>query len=205
MPAQTTRFVGETFRVFRPAGYPDRLDDIASDYGDLLNVTQVQLRPNVQTYLCQHDEIAPHTDHFAADTIMWICHHQDAYDGSIILRDGLRALDILSYDEREILQKIELRCRPLTGNGALQSHPVLTEPGGKLFFAPWLPLVEDVPIYRHVLHTFHSALMDEQTIVASVRLEAGQALLINNKRLTHSRAQISTDSPRHLTRYWIRT
>lgn len=178
----------------------DEVETMAHALGDVLRVSEVRLMTGVGTHLASPERIPPHTDHPAVRYIAWFCRENQAFGGESVLLDGHKAIDQLSARQRLTLSKAYLRCPTLEGRVPIGQRTVWHERTRSLFFAPWLPRSQE---HEQSLRDFERCLDAPPTPRYSVRLEPGDALILDNHRMLHSRDALDRDSPRWLTRYWI--
>lgn len=173
---------------------------MAHALGDVLRVSEVRLMAGVGTYLARPEPIPPHTDHPAVRYIVWFCRENQGSGGENVLLDGHTAIGQLPARQRLTLAKAYLRCPTLAGRDLVSQHPVWHERARALFFAPWLPRSQE---HEQTLSEFERCLAAPSTPRHSVRLEPGDALVLDNRRMLHARDALDRDSPRWLTRYWV--
>lgn len=187
------------FSVLRSTLLHD-VEAVAHALGDVLRVSEVRLMQGVGTYLASPERIPPHTDHPAVRYIAWFCRDNQTLGGENVLLDGHKAMCQLSAKQRLTLAKAYLQCPTLEGRNPVVEHPVWHEPTRALFFAPWLPRTRE---HDRTLRAFERCLTAPSTPRYAVRLEPGDALVLDNHRMLHAREALVRDSPRWLTRYWI--
>lgn len=171
--------------------------EFVGQLGEILDVTAVRLRPDVDTYLCQPEAMAVHTDPPSAKLIAWYCHAQDELDGASLLVDSVKVLAELPAGDREVLRGVRMKHR-----GFSQAVPVLGE-HGEFFFAPWLEPVGADERSFEVMTRLRAALAAAQGSATEVRLAPGQLLVVDNHRTLHGRRALQPGSRRHLERYWV--
>ncbi len=149
-----------------------------------------------------------HTDRPTASYLGWYCKVQDEHAGESLL---LSLKDIQERLPSEVLKTLgEIRTafmvprqdggENLYGAALAQPHP----DGCLIFYVPWnLPetLTES---QRAALDAFEAYVRDKrQKELLKIRLQPGQALFIDNRRVLHARADLPPDSRRHLVRFYI--
>lgn len=154
----------------------------------------------VGTYLARPAPIPPHSDHPAVRYIVWFCRENQVLGGENVLLDGHKAIEQLSASQRRTLAKVYLQCPTLAGRALVGQHAVWNERARALFFAPWLPRSQE---HEQTLSEFERCLAAPTTLRHAVRLESGDALVLDNRRMLHARDGLDPDSPRWLTRYWV--
>lgn len=171
--------------------------EFVGQLGQILDVTAVRLRPDVDTYLCQAEAMSFHTDPPTARLIAWYCHEQDEVDGASLLVDSGKVLPGLSAGDRDVLRGVRMKHR-----GFSEAVPVLGE-HGEFFFAPWLEPVGADKRSFEVVTRLRAALVAAQESATEVRLTPGQLLVVDNHRVLHGRRALQPGSRRHLERYWV--
>jgi hypothetical protein len=191
----------EGFAVLRAVAGPGDLERAMGALGVVVHRTAVELRPNVGTYLCKPGAVPFHTDHPDVEWIAWWCEAQDPTDGASLLVDARQLVRNLPLSEREKLRATLLPCPELgerSSGTSRRSHPVVG-PDDAIYFAPWLapPTDQEGAAWRRLV-----ALVG-RTTPRRVRLQPGDALVIDNRRTLHGRGPISAASPRRLCRLWV--
>lgn len=171
---------------------------LARQLGTVLSITQVRISTK-PTYLASPDRIPPHTDHPDVPLILWYCNSDDASGaGASHLVDAKSVIQSLPLGIVKQLKNVQLRCPDLRGIEPTGTHPLLRPEFGDVFYAPWL-----------CFSTKCSALAQFEREISkpvhqrSVMLKAGDALLVDNRRVLHFRDAVPPNSQRWLTRYWI--
>lgn len=185
--------VSSGIAVVRGMGSPAKFVALASALGETLLETRVALDARKSTYLAKPEPIPLHTDHPSVATIGWYCDQPDGEDGASLFLDARSVLDadLECALERETLPVPDVRAV----GGHTTEFPVAR--GGKLFFAPWLVTHES-----RALDLFARRL--REAAPSRVRLEAGDAVFIDNRRVLHGRGAIARSSERVLRRRWLR-
>lgn len=173
--------------------------ELARDLGEIVDDTRVRLVAGKRTYLARPDPIPLHTDHPKACLIAWRCEAQHELDGASLLADGHAVLAQLDARTRAILGEIELPAMVRPGDVATPT-PIASR-DGRVFYAPWLEPIERAVEKHHALVAFREALGSAKP--RRVRLDPGQVLIANNRRMLHGRGALLPDSARRLRRLWI--
>jgi hypothetical protein len=146
-----------------------------------------------------------HTDSILADYVGWHCLEPTARNGEILLIDGH---DILSgFSPSELRDLARVQSGPShPGHTIAYQRPLLGWLRGRprLFYTPWNIVDTDNTTTMKLLNRFKRILdrcAREKAI--GIRLERGESLFIDNRRILHGRSKLPADSPRHLTRVWI--
>jgi hypothetical protein len=185
----------EGYCWIRPFAEPSDLS--CAEFGSVCDETIVAVHPNARTYVSGHGAIPFHSDHPDVDFIEWHCERQDPADGATLLLDAQAIVLALPAAIRELLRRTLLPFAPLDGRALGALAPVLDERG--VFYAPWLEPIG--PASLDGLLAFREALL-RQTAPIEIRLRAGEALVVDNRRMLHGRRAIAPDSPRRLERRW---
>jgi hypothetical protein len=160
--------------------------------------------------LYQAEGIDFHTDRPTAAWLGWRCVEQDAEGGENQLIDTRDLADHFTEDEIEGLGRIEAGYAIEGPGGCIASvhHAPLvsrTPTGLQVYYVPWRLRRPTDPAGIELLERFGRYLRDKQEHQLHVlRLERGQCLFIDNRRMLHSRADLPADSKRHLVRLMIR-
>lgn len=171
---------------------------LAERLGPVLDVTEVRLGTG-RTYLSSADGIPAHTDHPATRLILWYCQHEDGSGvGASLLVDTRSVIQALPDWITAEMAGVELRCPGLHALAPLGTHPLYRHKERQVFYAPWLRME---PVHEALLA--FEAEMGKVDHKRKILLKQGDALLIDNGRMLHSRAPLPDNSCRWLTRYWI--
>ena len=163
-------------------------------------------RPGIYTA----GELELHTDRPSALWIGWYCVRQDDHGGATLLCDTRDLSDRFTADELDGLSRIQVDYNvrdPQTERERMTPWPLITRDGEafKLYYVPWL--VRRVGLDEcglKLLDAFARYVVEKRERgTTSVRLEPGQSLFIDNRRLLHGRASLDPGSPRHLIRLYI--
>jgi hypothetical protein len=195
------------FVVIR-AGTPERMTSALSSLGSVIQRERVALRPGAHAYLAKPGAVPLHTDHPDATWIAWFCEAQDERDGANVLLDAQPVIASLPETRRDSLRQTFLACPPVAGGPPTLAYRVLDKAasasGERLFCSPWLRARGADLVQQSALDTLRDRLKEAaKTHLIRVRLEPGEALIINNGRVLHGRDAIADDSRRVLLRAWI--
>jgi hypothetical protein len=165
--------------------------------------TSVELRDDINTYVCQPGEVPMHTDHPEADLIAWRCERQDDLDGASLIIDGQLVAHRCDQETQRILELTYLAPRRAKGVAPVLT-PVLRRLRiqTRICFAPWLTPVGDDPAQARAYQRFATAV--SATAPVEVRLKPGEVLIVDNGRVLHGRRALQAGSRRQLTRLWVR-
>jgi hypothetical protein len=174
--------------------------------GEIVDDTLVRVVPGKRTYLARPDPIPLHTDHPSADCILWRCEAQDARDGASLLVDGLSIVAELDDEDRAVLARMRLPAMVRFGDPALPT--AILSYGGhakRVFYAPWLEPMNEAVGGHDALVRFRRALACLEKQPTSIRLEPGQVLIVDNRRMLHGRGRLAPETARRLRRLWVRS
>lgn len=176
--------------------------------GRIVNEERIALRPGAHAYVAKPGPVPMHTDHPEAKFVSWLCVRQDDVAGASRLYDSRPFLQSLSEDEVEQLRCTDLECPPLTGGPPTLRFPVLSASThgdvDEIFCSPWLRAAGGNQERQAVLDRFRSRLSgDIQARAFEERLEEGDVLIVDNRRVLHGRGAINDRSRRELLRFWL--
>lgn len=181
--------------------------DIANGLGRVLVRTTVELDPRRRTYVCNEDRVPFHTDHPAAKIIGWLCERQDEKDGASLLVDMRKATEALGASRAKALSEVHLPCPRLLeiSKSAHEPRPILEVKGEELafYYAHWLRPIRATEAGKEAWNTFFELLERDAIRPIEIRLEPGDALFIDNRRMLHGRRRLPIGSARRLHRVWI--
>jgi len=152
-----------------------------------------------------------HTDRPTASLLAWYCVEPNAVGGATLLCDGRDLTNRFSVGELEELGKVQVGYTlrdPTTWEESFHLASLLSRRGDEwaIYFVPWLVQQPDDNPTRRLLERFIGYVRDkEENGLIPVRLERGQSLFIDNRRMLHGRGALPEDSRRHLVRVYIRT
>lgn len=176
------------------------------DYHDIKIIDSPD-RPVLNT----HRAMYFHVDAPVADYVVWRC-----------VSPGYRGEDVLLVDLEPVFQKLGAEARNLLRSVDMQlpegyrvrnrylnsysDYPLLEFRAKKwrVNYTPWLTPLLSCDKKASAYNTFVSLVNDEiKCRKISVYLDTNEWLIVDNRRLLHSRSQLSPQSPRHHIRYWI--
>ena len=149
-----------------------------------------------------------HTDRPSADMLAWFCVQQDAEDGTLSLIDARDLHECLQERHLKLLQSVPVsyHTRRADGNVSICTEPLLVKQGSSylIYFAPWLMASDLDPEQTEAIGAFERYLEHKsQAYCWHIRLEPGESLYIDNRRLLHGRGALAENSRRHLVRYYL--
>jgi hypothetical protein len=168
---------------------------LARELGDVRLHTEVRVRAEVDSYLCDPRPMDLHTDDPRVDWIAWRCVEQDPDDGASLLVD--LAATVAGLPDRV---RADLAGATLSGGKTSAPARVFTPETGRCFWAPWLNACGDSDALR-AIEALRCVLAEAPR--RRIRLARGEVLVVDNARMMHGRAALRSDSPRHLERRWI--
>jgi hypothetical protein len=197
LPDIAVRLAKTGFAILRP-GTATMAAAVANRLGPVLDMTEVRVG-NGSTYLSSAGSIPPHTDHPDARLILWFCREQDSSGaGANILVDTRSVILALPAQLTAKLADVELHCPGVQTLVPTCTRPLYDSKRQQIFYAPWL-CMQPRPASVLAFEAELGRLRHQRRIL----LHAGEALLIDNRRMLHSRDALPGDSHRWLTRYWI--
>ncbi|MBL4707417.1 MAG: TauD/TfdA family dioxygenase [Flavobacteriales bacterium] len=148
-----------------------------------------------------------HSDSPIQKTIGFYCVEQDKIDGSLLMLDMHPVKDHLSDDELSILKTITVNWGSMSdGKEVINKAPLFDEQNNaiEIYYASW-HLQENIsPAQQKVLTRFQDFITHtrEQHLL-KIRLQAGETIFVNNRRMLHARETIADNSQRHIIRLGI--
>lgn len=143
-----------------------------------------------------------HTDGEEADIVAWRCVDSDPTCGNMNLVDTADLSYYLTEEEYDGLSRI------FSGppDSCPQLQPIVTRDayGTRVTCTPWNITTPSDPALLSVLKKFRNYLQHKtKRPDLSIRLEKGQCLFIDNRRMLHGREAIPPNTSRRMTRFWI--
>ena len=155
-------------------------------------------------------ELGFHTDRPTVDVIGWYCVEQDAEDGAVLLIDTADLGEHFTAAEIATLGRVELgyfQRNAQTGREEARRAPLVASGprGHLLYYAPWLVVQESAAGEAAPLLARFAVYVERkrETALLRIRLERGEALFVDNRRLLHARGNLSPVSRRHIVRLYI--
>jgi alpha-ketoglutarate-dependent taurine dioxygenase len=171
------------------------------ELGTIIQRTEVRVRPESKAMVTSPRSLDLHTDHHAARYIAWYCHRQSEEGGETLLADAQAAFDRLLPTHRDRLFNLHLQEHKIFPDDPGCWPFVLYDRGRlRFYYSFWLanPGDRDEP----ALLAFREALA--ATPPMEMKLQPGDALIIDNYRMLHGRKAIGADGDRYLERFWIK-
>lgn len=190
------------------AGSSDDWAATLSELGEIVGREDITLHVTGRN-LHSTRAISFHTDSPIADLVAWYCVRQDPVGGATSFLDLGAMGQLLDPATFEALRQVIHRC-PSQRRVRLVDVPLLLDEGDaarpRFFFTPWLLGPELGPEAVAAYRAFVEAIADhEDEWSVDVRLEPGEVVVIDNRRMLHARSELSAESPRLLERAWIST
>ena len=177
----------------------DQYVDINEKIGVVKNISDIKLNSESKLKFNKPEFLSPHTDSPLVNTVAWYCIRQDPEVGSSILIDCKPLIEALPENILEVLRDTHIGF-PLYKRFKTGTYPVLKQ--GKvsddIYYTHWLLLDNYSKKQTEALQALEASITDASPIV--LRLEPGEALFVDNKRILHGRDEIPQDSPRYLYR-----
>ena len=145
-----------------------------------------------------------HNDNPCDNLISWYCIEQDDTSGSLLLIDSHELLEGFSSEELKLLETV--RVRYIVHHDGVEQHPteaLLAWKGSEpeVYFAGWHLEGEYTDAQRKVIDKFKANLEARKKAgPIKNRLEPGQSIYVNNRRMLHGRGPIEANSRRHIIR-----
>jgi len=184
----------------------DEFEQRAQELGAIVGRERIGLRAGAHAYVAKPGAVPLHTDQPEVHVIGWWCEEQDTSNGATKLLDARPLVESLPVRVRETLRRTHLVTPPLMGGPPTMTWSVLTRSGDHddLFCSPWLRAIERDAAQVEALTFLRNVLSDGAKASAiKMRLRAGEALFVDNRRVLHGRGSISPTSQRTLHRVWI--
>lgn len=188
-----------------PGGGETSFRALAAALGDVVQTTQVVVRPESRALVTSSRGLDVHTDHHGVDFIVWLCHAPAHCGGESVVVDARGPWARLDARCRAALHRVVLREHRVFEDDR-EKHPLVELRGGVPCFYYSFWLVDELldPDLRDAYDAFRAAIACAPRWVH--RLASGDVLAIDNRRVLHGRTPIrDQSSPRHLERLWIRT
>jgi hypothetical protein len=148
--------------------------------------------------------IGLHTDQAHVDWIAWYCRRPDPdpQRGATMLVDTAPLLATLRDEDRQALSNVIMLCPDVDDAAPPVRVPLLALRGGTpaVYYAKWNVAEEhgDAPAFLRFAAAADAAPR------SAVRLDAGEILIADNRRMLHARDALDPASPRCLLRFWLR-
>jgi hypothetical protein len=160
-------------------------------------------RPSIYKHLA----LDFHNDNPIGNRLSWYCIKQDERYGALWLIDSKAIVEQFTEEEKDILATINVRYISIVEGK--EYHPWMTllarEDGkDKAYFASWHLLDKYDTQQLQLIDKFKRLLeIEKNDNLQSVRLQLGESVFVDNRRMLHARGAISEDSKRHIIRLAI--
>ena len=177
----------------------DQYVAINEHLGTIKTISDIKLNNESKLKFNQPDSLSLHTDSPLINTVAWYCIRQDPEVGSSLLIDCRPLIEALPESTRKILRETDISF-PIYKRFKTGTYPILkpSAASDEFYYTQWLLLDNYSPEQKIALQTLEGAISSATKIV--LRLEPGEALFVDNKRMLHGRDKIPQDSPRYLYR-----
>ena len=149
-------------------------------------------------------EIDFHTDHVCAEIVAWHCLSIEPGVGAMRFLD-LGAIGDSIGEQADSLSRVGIADNAAWGGGEPIPMALPREQGLRYHYVPWLRKFPKDASAGAALNAFEEAFaQSKQTDYVEVDIETRTvAFFLDNHRIAHGRGEISSDSPRNLTRFWV--
>lgn len=147
-----------------------------------------------------------HTDHVSAEVAAWYCVEQDSSGGAMQFLDLEPIAAQMPEEDLTALSRVRVPDNAVWTEGG--SIPLCSKTGGRWSFhyVPWLRLEAPDPEARAALDLFRQLIGEaKKNSVIDVDLSPGEVVFVDNHRIMHGRAAITSNSARNLKRFWIKS
>ena len=173
---------------------------IISSIGNVIHKTDVVVLDNSKSLVTSSKGLGLHTDHAKAKYIAWYCIEPALIGGETRLLDMNTLLENLSNNEKDELKHINLKEHKVFDDDAGYT-PIITSNNDVdyVYFSFWF--VDGKQKENKTLIKFCNLIKNAD--YERIKLEKGDLLLIDNRRVLHGRTAISGKNCRNLKRFWI--
>ncbi|EPW6429591.1 TauD/TfdA family dioxygenase [Vibrio parahaemolyticus] len=172
---------------------------INEQFGTVKTISDIKLNNESKLKFNKPESLSPHTDSPLVSTVAWYCIRQDPEVGSSVLIDCKPLIEAIPESTRAVLRKTHIGF-PLYKRFKTDTYPILKldKTSDEIYYTRWLLLDNYSEKQLIALETLEASISDAKPII--LRLEPGEALFVDNKRMLHGREDIPQDSPRYLYR-----
>lgn len=170
--------------------------------GKPIYVEEVRVDPSSNSLVKSSDGISWHTDHHRAHIIVWQGRQPADEGGETLVVDGIAAYRSLPAHQQQALRQVTLMEHSVF-KGDADQHPMLTEDNGKLrlYYSFWMAQDRLPDAQQEAFEAYANAVEAQRH--HRFRLDRGDILAIDNRRMLHARSPIKGRAVRHLRRYWL--
>jgi len=186
-------------------GGRDAFDALPARLGaEVIHQTDVAVRPG-RALVTSDRALDLHTDHHRADWVAWLCVRPSSAGGESYLADAEAAFVSLPEATRADLARLALFEHSIfPGDASL--HPFVEERAGRRrFYCSFWFDPAGIPDAACVSALDAFAVAARAHEVARLRLDEGDVLIVDNRRVLHARTAITGTRDRHLVRHWLAT
>lgn len=185
---------------FAAAPHALSLSQVCAELGHPLQTTEVRSDASSRSLVCSRRGLGAHTDHYRASYIAWRCEHASEHGGTTFVVDPFAVLDALDIQTTRLVSSCRVMERRIFADDP-EDRPIVetSADGRRIYFTFWFARPTS-PAQEQAVERYRLAL-DQAPPVFAERLQPGDLLVIDNRRLLHGREAF--EGPRHLTRVWI--
>lgn len=185
-----------------PRQTPAQLEDFLRRLGTVIQTTDVKVKPESRALVTSARALDFHTDHYKAKWVVWHCQKQTDDGGESILVDAENIYAQLSHDNRAALAQIRLFEHKVF-DGDEETRPLVSYENGKrsFYYSFWLADKAMPEGQRAAFDAFRAAIECEAPVV--IKLQPGDILAVDNRRILHGRRIIRGSQDRFLKRFWL--
>ena len=185
-----------------PRQTEEQLRDILRRLGTVIYTTDVKVNPDSRALVTSARALDFHTDHYKAKWVVWHCLEQTDDGGESILVDAEKIYAKLSPQNQAALAEIMLFEHKIF-DGDEESRPLISQHNGKraFYYSFWLVDKTLPKKQKAALDAFRAGIEQEKPVV--IKLQPGDVLAVNNRRILHGRRIICGSQNRFLKRFWL--
>jgi alpha-ketoglutarate-dependent taurine dioxygenase len=178
----------------------EKLQEIIDGLGKTIMITDVSVNLDSRALVTSDRALGFHTDHSKANYIVWYCLKQCDSGGETLVLDTHKILANLTSREQNILCNIHLYEHKIFDDDP-ESSPLLRFIDGKpqFYYSFWL--ADDAQRQDPTFIKFME--LTESIPFENYKLQPGDVLIVDNRRMLHGRTAIEGNKDRHLKRFWI--
>ncbi len=176
--------------------------NIISSLGETLYQTEVKMQAGKSNVVYNPQEILFHTDYPKADFVSWFCVNSGNREAPLELIDtvNIRKMDA---DTLETLRGIKVGFKCKIDREIYEAPLILDYKFGiGTTYNPWGLQSEMTDEQKSCYDKLLKIFEDAERLV--IDIDQGDILIIDNRRMLHGRREIAENSPRHLTRVFIK-
>lgn len=189
----------EGYVALKPGSYSE-FKRIMNSIGSTVKITNVEVDDSQGALLNSRSEMPFHTDSPEIDFIGWFCEQQSDEGGASLLIDSREILCNIGQSVYSVLETVQVNYPVQGRERKFKPHPLASNE--RIYFAPWL--LSEILTDEQALAVFK---FKKSILVAEhirILLSAGDALIIDNRRILHGREKIlGVATSRKLIRHWV--